>query len=187
MSAIISSTASLLLSLANIFLYLFIYIRNIFFSLPLSAQTGYIKTSFGSLLIQPVNQTADGDSEVLHKVWRHSRRNARHTVADSFDMDLKELEESLFTRLHRKKRNYVDRHVFTMEVLVAVDKTMSEFHGSDLKSYILTLISIVSNIYADASIGNSIYITVANILLLHDDRRKGEFFISLHVCVIEKG
>uniref|UniRef100_A0A0K8VCK3 A disintegrin and metalloproteinase with thrombospondin motifs 9 n=2 Tax=Bactrocera latifrons TaxID=174628 RepID=A0A0K8VCK3_BACLA len=137
-----------------------------------NGMTGYIKTSFGSLLIQPVNQTGDGDSEVLHKVWRHSRRNARHAVADSFDMDLKELEESLFTRLHRKKRNYVDRHVFTMEVLVAVDKTMSEFHGSDLKSYILTLISIVSNIYADASIGNSIYITVANILILRDDRRK---------------
>ncbi|XP_029407527.2 A disintegrin and metalloproteinase with thrombospondin motifs 9 isoform X2 [Bactrocera dorsalis] len=137
-----------------------------------NGMTGYIKTSFGSLLIQPVNQTGDGDSEVLHKVWRHSRRNARHAVADSFDMDLKELEESLFTRLHRKKRNYVDRHVFTMEVLVAVDKTMSEFHGNDLKSYILTLISIVSNIYADASIGNSIYITVANILILRDDRRK---------------
>ncbi|XP_036343293.1 A disintegrin and metalloproteinase with thrombospondin motifs 20, partial [Rhagoletis pomonella] len=145
-------------------------------SLSLSpTQTGYIKTSFGSLLIQPVNQTGDGDSEVLHKVWRHSRRNARHAVAaDSLGMELLELEESLFTKLHRKKRNYVDRHVFTMEVLVAVDKTMSEFHGADLKSYILTLISIVSNIFADASIGNSIYISVANILILRDDRRKAK-------------
>ncbi|XP_067615530.1 A disintegrin and metalloproteinase with thrombospondin motifs 1 isoform X3 [Eurosta solidaginis] len=137
-----------------------------------NGMTGYIKTSFGSLLIQPVNQTGDGDSEVLHKVWRHSRRNARHAVADSLYMDLEELEETLFTKLNRKKRNYVDRHVFTMEVLVAVDKTMSEFHGADLKSYILTLISIVSNIFADASIGNSIYISVANILILRDDRKK---------------
>lgn len=202
MSAIISSTSSLLLSLVNPFIcqslfrilsYLFICVFFlIFFLLLLCGQTGYIKTSFGSLLIQPVNQTGDGDSEVLHKVWRHSRRNARHAVADSFDMDLKELEERLFTRLHRKKRNYVDRHVFTMEVLVAVDKTMSEFHGSDLKSYILTLISIVSNIYADASIGNSIYITVANILILRDDRRKGEYSYEflcecVCVCMAEKG
>ncbi|XP_046806411.1 A disintegrin and metalloproteinase with thrombospondin motifs 9 isoform X2 [Lucilia cuprina] len=137
--------------------------------------TGYIKTSFGSLLIQPVNnQTYDSfntsaTSEILHKIWRHSRRNARHAVS-ALELDLEEIEQSLLPKLHRKKRDY-DRNLFTIELLVAVDRTMKEFHKDDLTSYILTLISIVSNIFADASIGNSIYISVANILVLNEFKR----------------
>lgn len=53
------------------------------------------------------------------------------------------LKHSVQPKLFRSKRNNVENHLFTMEVLVAVDKTMSEFHKEDLKSYILTLISIV--------------------------------------------
>ncbi|XP_065369742.1 A disintegrin and metalloproteinase with thrombospondin motifs 9 isoform X3 [Calliphora vicina] len=137
--------------------------------------TGYIKTSFGTLLIQPVsNQTYDSynasaSSEILHKIWRHSRRNARHAVS-ALELDLEEIEQTLLPKLHRKKRDY-DRNLFTIELLVAVDRTMKEFHKDDLTSYILTLISIVSNIFADASIGNSIYISVANILVLNDFKR----------------
>ncbi|KAL9889384.1 ADAM metallopeptidase with thrombospondin type 1 motif A isoform 2-T2 [Glossina fuscipes fuscipes] len=160
--------------------------------------TGYIKTSFGSLLIQPLNQTYDSSSlnisaaataaavnggssttstssEIVHKVWRHSRRNARHAVSmldnNDFDFDFNQLEQNFLPKLKRRKRDYEDRHLFTIELLVAVDRTMIEFHKHDLNSYILTLISIVSNIFADASIGNSIYISVANILVLHDYKR----------------
>ncbi|KAM7364624.1 ADAM metallopeptidase with thrombospondin type 1 motif A isoform 2-T6 [Cochliomyia hominivorax] len=139
--------------------------------------TGYIKTSFGSLLIQPVNNqtndssnnTSTSTSEILHKVWRHSRRNARHAVS-ALELDLEEIEQSLLPKLHRRKRDY-DHNLFTIELLVAVDRTMKEFHKDDLTSYILTLISIVSNIFADASIGNSIYISVANILVLNEFKR----------------
>lgn len=73
-------------------------------------------------------------------------------------------------KLHRRKRDY-DHNIFTIELLVAVDRTMREFHKDDLTSYILTLISIVSNIFADASIGNSIHISVANILVLSEFKR----------------
>lgn len=73
-------------------------------------------------------------------------------------------------KLHRKKRDY-DHNIFTIELLVAVDRTMKEFHKDDLTSYILTLISIVSNIFADASIGNSIHISLANILVLNEFKR----------------
>lgn len=154
----------------------------------LSLQHGYIKTSFGTLLIQPANKTWDNatsSADILHKVWRQSRRNARYTV-DSLELELKQEDSeqmsldmdsimensSRLPRLRRQKRHYHDdRHLFTIELLVAVDRTMKEFHKSDLTPYILTLISIVSNIFADASIGNSIYISVANILVLHEYKR----------------
>lgn len=33
---------------------------------------------------------------------------------------------------------------YTIEVLVAVDKKMQEYHGKSLKNYVLTLMSVVS-------------------------------------------
>lgn len=167
----------------NIHSLLLPLINNISFchSCSLDFQTGYIKTSFGSLLIQPVNNQSFNDSnnpsasaatsEILHKVWRHSRRNARHTVS-ALDIDLGEIDkQGNMPKLRRKKRNY-EGNQYTIELLVAVDRTMKEFHKDDLTPYILTLISIVSNVFADASIGNPIKISVANILVLPDFKRR---------------
>ena len=56
-----------------------------------------------------------------------------------------------------------------MEVMVAVDRKMQEYHGNNIQAYVLTLMSIVSNIYADASIGNSINVAVVHIFYLRDD------------------
>ncbi|XP_075146854.1 ADAM metallopeptidase with thrombospondin type 1 motif A isoform X2 [Haematobia irritans] len=139
--------------------------------------TGYIKTSFGSLLIQPVNnQTQDSyspnasaTSDIVHKVWRHSRRNARHAVS-ALDINLGEIEQSVLPKLRRKKRDSEDNQ-YTIELLVTVDRTMKEFHKDDLTSYILTLMSIVSNVFSDASIGNTIRVSVANILVMQDFKR----------------
>lgn len=65
--------------------------------------------------------------------------------------------------------NSVENNAYTMEVMVAVDRKMQEYHGQNIKAYVLTLMSIVSNIYADASIGNSINVAVVHIMLLKDD------------------
>lgn len=62
-----------------------------------------------------------------------------------------------------------DYNEYTMEVMVAVDRKMQQYHGNNIQAYVLTLMSIVSNIYADASIGNSINVAVVHILLLKDD------------------
>ncbi|KAH8388555.1 hypothetical protein KR093_009637, partial [Drosophila rubida] len=138
--------------------------------------TGYIKTSFGSLLIQPlvINQT--NSEPILHRVWRHSLRNRRHAVSD-LDMALEAFELGETTRplLTRNKRHFLNlgNQVYTLEVLIAVDNTMIEFHKTDLTSYILTLLSIVSNIFADASIGNSIQISLVNLLSLRDSIPNG--------------
>ncbi|XP_026831616.1 A disintegrin and metalloproteinase with thrombospondin motifs 9 isoform X2 [Drosophila erecta] len=142
--------------------------------------TGYIKTSFGALLIEPVNRTSS--DEVLHRVFRKSQRNARHAVSklelglDAFMSELEQVEQeeqrreqkSKSRKLNRKKRHYaeVDNQVYTLEVLIAVDNSMKQFHGDDLQPYILILMSIVSSIFADASIGNSIRILLVRLISL---------------------
>ncbi|XP_030370453.1 A disintegrin and metalloproteinase with thrombospondin motifs 9 isoform X2 [Scaptodrosophila lebanonensis] len=144
--------------------------------------TGYIKTGFGTLLIQPVNQSSSnddavasgGDNQILHRVWRRSQRNARHAVSD-FELDLEALElmaTRATSKRTRRKRHNTDNQVYTLEVLVAVDRTMAEFHKNknSLYSYILILFSIVSNIFADASIGNSIHISLVKLLEIRDPR-----------------
>ncbi|KRF83490.1 uncharacterized protein Dvir_GJ24366, isoform D [Drosophila virilis] len=151
-----------------------------------SGMTGYIKTRFGTMLIQPVNQT-DGD-QILHRVWRHSQRNPRHAVSD-LDLELEaiDLAESMRPRLTRRKRHFLNlgNQVYTLEVLIAVDASMVEFHKEDLTAYILTLLSIVSNIFADASIGNSIRISLLNLLMLRDrvpNEKRGSNEKLKHFC-----
>jgi hypothetical protein len=49
---------------------------------------------------------------------------------------------------HHKPAPYITGNSakeYTIEVLVAVDKKMREYHGENLQSYVLTLMSIVSN------------------------------------------
>ncbi|XP_055302923.1 A disintegrin and metalloproteinase with thrombospondin motifs 9-like [Sitodiplosis mosellana] len=80
-------------------------------------------------------------------------------------------------KLFRSKRNvntfYTEAgkdHAYTIETLVVVDKTTRKFHGvNNIKNYVLMLMSIASNIFADVSIGNLINVAVVDIILLEDD------------------
>lgn len=75
----------------------------------------------------------------------------------------------------RRQLNSFDRssdenRVYTIEVLLAVDRKMQEFHvKNNLEVYVLTLMSIASNIFADASIGNFIKLAVVDIVYLKED------------------
>jgi hypothetical protein len=46
-----------------------------------------------------------------------------------------------------QQKNSEENKEFTIEVLVAVDKKMQEYHGKNLKNYVLTLMSVVSNFH----------------------------------------
>ncbi|XP_052863220.1 A disintegrin and metalloproteinase with thrombospondin motifs 9 [Anopheles cruzii] len=72
-------------------------------------------------------------------------------------------------RRSRRSTPHFTNDEYTIEVLVAVDNKMQRYHGGALKSYVLTLMSIVSSVYADASIGNSIKIAVSHIMYIHQD------------------
>ncbi|KAG5682346.1 hypothetical protein PVAND_011703 [Polypedilum vanderplanki] len=68
-----------------------------------------------------------------------------------------------------QQKNSDENKEYTIEVLVAVDRKMQEYHGKNLKNYVLTLMSVVSSIYTDASIGNSIKIAVVHIMYIEQD------------------
>ncbi|XP_023287905.1 A disintegrin and metalloproteinase with thrombospondin motifs 9 isoform X2 [Orussus abietinus] len=62
-----------------------------------------------------------------------------------------------------RPRRALPREYF-IEIMVVADAKMVEYHGSELFSYILVLMSTVSRIYKDPSIGNAISIAVMKIV-----------------------
>lgn len=76
-------------------------------------------------------------------------------VADSFDVRGNFVESSLHksddvseisSHSIRRKRSLHgnNNNEYTMEILVAVDRKMQEYHGEETRNYVLTLMSIVS-------------------------------------------
>lgn len=59
------------------------------------------------------------------------------------------------------------RHV---EALVVADTSMINFHADvDVESYLLTIMNMVSALYKDPTIGNSIQVVVVKIVLLEEE------------------
>lgn len=59
------------------------------------------------------------------------------------------------------------RHV---EALVVADASMMQFHeDGDVETYLLTIMNMVSSLYKDPTIGNSIHVVVVKIILLEDE------------------
>lgn len=70
----------------------------------------------------------------------------------------------------------VPRHV---EVLVVADPSMVLFHqDGDIETYLMTIMNIVSSIYKDPTIGNSIEIAVVKIILLEEEEAHVDFNIT---------
>lgn len=65
-------------------------------------------------------------------------------------------------RHSKKKQNYI-------ELLVAVDKTMENYHKKKLNKYILSLLSTTSKVFSHHTIGNKIKITVKQITTIKKD------------------
>uniref|UniRef100_A0A6B2E840 Putativedisintegrin and metalloproteinase with thrombospondin motifs 9 n=1 Tax=Phlebotomus kandelakii TaxID=1109342 RepID=A0A6B2E840_9DIPT len=150
---------------------------------------GHIRTSSGSFFIQPVEKYTSDNENVLHIVYRlpinmrphdelesmeeNSSNSAFENVGDIYSPSGDEdLVSSRETEAHvRRKRSHsmMSHNEYTMEILVAVDKKMQEYHGDAIQEYVLTLMSIVSSIFSDASIGNSLNVAVVHILLLKHD------------------
>lgn len=103
-------------------------------------------------------------------------------------------DENIFNarQVYRNKRNVGASHVdlridkpYTIEVLVVVDRTMQEFHGTNnITNYVLMLMSIAAELFADASIGNLVDLAVVDVVLLQDDLNvkslySGKFCVDL--------
>ncbi|XP_062553913.1 A disintegrin and metalloproteinase with thrombospondin motifs 1 isoform X2 [Armigeres subalbatus] len=155
--------------------------------------SGHIHTSWGSFLIRPVQKYSNEDTNILHELSRERKAEenavggperldptaqgdgsncAVDTKQEEHDSHVESIEladDAHHGRRSRRSTAHIANNEYTIEVLLAVDRKMQEYHKDTLKSYVLTLMSIVSSIYADASIGNSIKIAVVHILYLHKD------------------
>ena len=72
------------------------------------------------------------------------------------------------------QRNSDPNTAYTIEVLVIMDESMRRFHDSmstNTTEYILSLMSVAANVFADASIGNMISIAVVGNENLNQDLR----------------
>ncbi|XP_059166444.1 A disintegrin and metalloproteinase with thrombospondin motifs 9-like [Physella acuta] len=77
------------------------------------------------------------------RVWKNGGKNARG----------------------RRKRSVGISEKHTVETLVVADSKMYQHHGEDLKHYVLTLMSVVKNIYQHPSIGNYINVVVVRLII----------------------
>uniref|UniRef100_A0A8C1E6G0 ADAM metallopeptidase with thrombospondin type 1 motif 9 n=1 Tax=Cyprinus carpio carpio TaxID=630221 RepID=A0A8C1E6G0_CYPCA len=76
--------------------------------------------------------------------------------------------ESSDSKPHRRSKRFLSYPRF-VEVMVVADSKMVEHHGSNLQHYILTLMSIVSSIYKDPSIGNLINIVIVKLVIIKNE------------------
>ncbi|XP_076069454.1 ADAM metallopeptidase with thrombospondin type 1 motif B [Oratosquilla oratoria] len=87
-------------------------------------------------------------------------------------------KRSSSSRRRRKRSVSMERNV---EVLVVADKEMVDYYtNEDLKTYILTVMNMVSTIYHDATLGNAVNIIVVRIFLLEDVHYQEELQVSHH-------
>uniref|UniRef100_A0A672GMH5 ADAM metallopeptidase with thrombospondin type 1 motif, 9 n=1 Tax=Salarias fasciatus TaxID=181472 RepID=A0A672GMH5_SALFA len=70
---------------------------------------------------------------------------------------------------HRRSKRFLSYPRF-VEVMLVADSKMVEHHGSNLQHYMLTLMSIVSSIYKDPSIGNLIHIVIVKLVIINNEQ-----------------
>lgn len=81
--------------------------------------------------------------------------------------DNSNVTETMLRRMSRAKR-FASVHRY-VETLVVADESMAQFHGDDLKHYILTLMSVAARLYKHPSILNSISIVVVKIVIITEE------------------
>uniref|UniRef100_A0A182VWA1 Peptidase M12B domain-containing protein n=1 Tax=Anopheles minimus TaxID=112268 RepID=A0A182VWA1_9DIPT len=68
------------------------------------------------------------------------------------------------------------RHV---EALIVADHSMAQFHQDvDLQQYLLMIMNMVSSLYKDPTIGNSIQVTVVKIIILEEEDSHADFNVT---------
>lgn len=79
-------------------------------------------------------------------------------------------QNTLHSAQHQKSS---ETNEYTIEVLVAVDKKMQEYHGKNLKNYVLTLMSVVS-VYVD-------HLVARKFLVIRHSKREN-VYVDKNLC-----
>ncbi|KAG5215662.1 hypothetical protein JEQ12_001238 [Ovis aries] len=72
-----------------------------------------------------------------------------------------------------RKKRFVSSPRYVETMLVA-DQSMAEFHGAELKHYLLTLFSVAARLYKHPSIRNSVSLVVVKILVIYEEKKGPE-------------
>ncbi|XP_071953844.1 A disintegrin and metalloproteinase with thrombospondin motifs 6-like [Antedon mediterranea] len=152
---------------------------------------GIIYLEGEEFMIEPLHHLVDEVTEGLpHAVYRRSSSKPSHKsfcgVKDSEQSSIKAKQSSKNVEVEKvkdsnpgtRKRRSISSEVY-VETLVVADKKMVAHHTADnLEQYLLTIMNIVSGLYKDESIGNSVNVVVSRLILLIDDQPNLE--IGIH-------
>ncbi|MBN3320006.1 ATS1 metalloproteinase, partial [Atractosteus spatula] len=72
------------------------------------------------------------------------------------------------TSAHHRSRRFVSTPRY-VEMLLVADRSMAEFHGAGLKSYLLTLVAVAARLYRHPTIHNPISLAVVKLLVAQDE------------------
>ncbi|XP_015273541.1 PREDICTED: A disintegrin and metalloproteinase with thrombospondin motifs 1 [Gekko japonicus] len=133
-------------------------------------------------LIQPANVSLlQGETKLqLHVLRRRLQRNLHQGggtkcgVTDSSSplfVDVQQPQHVLRAgHGNTRKKRFVSSPRY-VETLLVADQSMAEFHGSGLKHYLLTLMSVAAKLYKHPSIRNSISLVVVKIMVIYDEQK----------------
>ncbi|XP_070798738.1 A disintegrin and metalloproteinase with thrombospondin motifs 1 [Pituophis catenifer annectens] len=140
-------------------------------------------------LIQPANvsQAPGGEQPQLHLLSRSRRSPVPRGSGTKCEVPDSSETSASKGRRHRGEKQQADyatraenRHIRKkrfvsspryVETLLVADQSMAEFHGSGLKHYLLTLLSVASRMYKHPSIRNPINLVVVKIMVIYDEQK----------------
>ncbi|KAK3535036.1 hypothetical protein QTP70_002210 [Hemibagrus guttatus] len=127
------------------------------------------------------------DKRVLYDSPASSSQSFFHVVSETFSgadlgglLDLETLYEGIERSVNqsRRSRRQSPERAYNIEVLLGVDDSVVQFHGSQhVEKYLLTLMNIVNEIYHDHSLGARINVVLVRIVLV--DAKKSTNLIEL--------
>ncbi|KAM6980530.1 A disintegrin and metalloproteinase with thrombospondin motifs 7-like [Aplochiton taeniatus] len=153
--------------------------------------TGLFKISNEEFFIRPLKQSSEESSALqAHVIYKRHASPTQSQVVQPISLDQNnngtcgvkdpnggldrvERQRERWEHRQRRKKRIRQRSVSRekwVETLVVADTKMVEYHGSEaVESYVLAVMNIVSGLFLDASIGNSINIVVVRLILLEED------------------
>ncbi|XP_067849450.1 A disintegrin and metalloproteinase with thrombospondin motifs 1 [Heptranchias perlo] len=136
--------------------------------------------------IQPSNQTGPGEIQphLIRRTRLRSSASSGGTKCGVSDQDTPQSTEGTQTQQpgaegestpsaafgHRRAKRFVSSPRY-VETLLVADQSMAEFHGSGLKHYLLTLMSVAAKLYKHPSIKNSVSLVVVKILVVYEKEK----------------
>ncbi|XP_078686253.1 A disintegrin and metalloproteinase with thrombospondin motifs 17-like [Branchiostoma floridae x Branchiostoma belcheri] len=138
-----------------------------------SGLMGLIKVNNEQMLIEPLSQRRRYFGGRPHRVYRRELPQASVTQFCGTETDDRgsESDEPGSRKTKRSAVNNIDARQRTVEALVVLDKSIVKHHGRALvKTYALTVMSMVNSVISLPSMGHNINIAVTKLVILEEDQ-----------------